>query len=319
MQAAPYTPPHPALTGLTVLERGWLSSNNILVHPAAGEPGAVLIDTGHLVHHEQTVALVRHALAGAPLALVVNTHLHSDHCGGNAALQRAFGAPTLIPPGQADAVRRWDLAGLGHDTFSERERFAVDGTLAPGAFFTAGGRRWDALAAPGHDPHSIILFDAKGGVLVSADALWGNGFGVVFSELAGEGGFDEVGATLDLIESLNSKVVIPGHGAPFTDVAEALARARSRLSSFQREPKRHARHAAKVLLKYHLMEVQSQPLAALLQWAQGTAQMQQIAPVLAQASGGEGPAMATDWIEALLHELVGAGVLAMDAGVVRDR
>jgi len=33
---------HPSLTGLTVLERGWLSSNNILIHAAEGEPGAVL-------------------------------------------------------------------------------------------------------------------------------------------------------------------------------------------------------------------------------------------------------------------------------------
>ena len=32
------------LDGLTVLERGWLSSNNLLIHPAAGEPGAVLCD-----------------------------------------------------------------------------------------------------------------------------------------------------------------------------------------------------------------------------------------------------------------------------------
>jgi glyoxylase-like metal-dependent hydrolase (beta-lactamase superfamily II) len=319
MQINPPINPHPALAGLTVLERGWLSSNNILVHPTAKEPGAVLIDTGHLVHHEQTVALVRHALAGAPLALVVNTHLHSDHCGGNAALQRAFGAPTLISTGQADAVRRWDLTGMGHDTFSERERFAVDGTLAPGAFFTAGARRWDALAAPGHDPHSLILFDAQNGVLISADALWGNGFGVVFSELLGEGGFAEVGATLDLIESLAAKVVVPGHGAPFTDVAQALARARSRLASFQRDPTKHARHAAKVLLKYHLMEVQSQPLAELLRWAEGTAQMQQIAPAFAPAAEGAGATMPTVWIEAVVHELVGAGVLALDAGVVRDR
>jgi glyoxylase-like metal-dependent hydrolase (beta-lactamase superfamily II) len=156
-------------------------------------------------------------------------------------------------------------------------------------------------------------------VLISADALWGNGFGVVFSELTGEGGFDEVGATLDLIESLGAKVVVPGHGAPFTDVAEALARASSRLASFQRDPIKHARHAAKVLLKYHMMEVQSQPLEELLRWAKDTAQMQQVAPAFAATAGGAGATMPTDWIEALLHEMVGAGVLAMDAGVVSDR
>ena len=37
---------HPALSGITVLERGWLSSNNIVVHAADDEPGALLVDTG---------------------------------------------------------------------------------------------------------------------------------------------------------------------------------------------------------------------------------------------------------------------------------
>ena len=137
---------HAALNGLSVLERGWLSSNNIVIHGAAGEPGAVLIDTGHVVHAEQTVALVRHALRGERLLRIVNTHLHSDHCGGNAALQRAFGAPIIVPPGNADAVALWDTARLTHATTGQRsERFAHAGTLAAGAHFMAGagaGMRW---------------------------------------------------------------------------------------------------------------------------------------------------------------------------------
>ena len=32
------------LAGLTVLQRGWLSSNNVLIHGAPGEAGAVLVD-----------------------------------------------------------------------------------------------------------------------------------------------------------------------------------------------------------------------------------------------------------------------------------
>ncbi len=95
--------PH-ALEGLAVFERGWLSSNNILLHGGEGEH-ATLVDTGHVAHAEQTLALVSHALRPAQsLARIVNTHLHSDHCGGNAVLARAFGARTVIPPGDADAV-----------------------------------------------------------------------------------------------------------------------------------------------------------------------------------------------------------------------
>ena len=81
-----------------------------------------------------------------------------------------------------------------------------------------------------------MLFDAQHGVLISADALWENGFGVVFPEIDGEPGFDDIGAVFDAIERLPVRVVIPGHGAPFTDVAAALARSRSRLDSFKSGP-----------------------------------------------------------------------------------
>ena len=122
------------------------------------------------------------------------------------------------------------------------------------------------LAAPGHDPHSIVLFDPAQRVLISADALWENGFGVVFPELDGQQAFDEVAAALDLIESLDALWVIPGHGAPFTDVHQALARARRRLAGFVAEPRRHLRHAIRVLVKYHLLEVQRQRLETFDAW-----------------------------------------------------
>jgi glyoxylase-like metal-dependent hydrolase (beta-lactamase superfamily II) len=308
-------PLHPALHGLTVLERGWLSSNNVLIHPAAGEDGAVLIDSGHVVHAEQTVSLVRHALRGERLRRIVNTHLHSDHCGGNAALQRAFGATIVVPPGNADAVTTWDTMRLTHASTGQRsERFAHDDTLAAGGHFIAGARRWDALPAPGHDPFSLMLFDAQHGVLLSADALWEDGFGVVFPELDGEPGFDDVAAVLDAIERLPIRVVVPGHGAPFTDVAGALARSRSRLAAFSREPARHARHAVKVMIKYHVMEERRVAHDALLRWAAAT-------PFLLAAwqrfgaAQGDAPAA---WCARFVDELIDAGVLRRDGDVVLD-
>jgi hypothetical protein len=56
-------------------------------------------------------------------------------------------------------------------------------------------------------------------------------------------------------------VVIPGHGAPFTDVAGALARARSRLDYLAADPVRNAQNALKVLLKFLLLERQRIALA----------------------------------------------------------
>ncbi len=306
---------HPALAGLRVFERGWLSSNNLLVHAADGEPGATLIDTGHVNHAEQTLALVRHALGGAPLARIVNTHLHSDHCGGNATLARAFGATVTIPPGLADAVRQWQADALSYEATGQLcERFEVHATLEPGDVLAAGGRRFEVLAAPGHDPDSVMLFDAAHGLLISADALWEHGFGVVFPEMDGEPGFEDVGAVLDAIEALPVQLVVPGHGAPFTDVPAALARARSRLASFRAEPARHAKHGVKVLIKYHLMEVREQPEAELMRWAQAT-------PLFTGVWGRHGRAQADSaegWCAMLVGELVGSGALQRRGAVIAD-
>ena len=306
---SPVLPP-----GVAVLERGWLSSNNIVLHGSDGE-NATLVDSGYVTHAMQTLALVRHALRpGQTLSRIVNTHLHSDHCGGNAALVRAFGALIVIPPGDADAVARWDEDRLTYRLTAQRcERFTYDALLCPEESFTVGKRTWHALAAPGHDPHSLVLFDAHAGVLISADALWESGFGVVFPELDGDGGFDAVGATLDLIESLDARLVIPGHGAPFTDVAGALQRARSRLDAFRAAPTRHARHAIKALAKYHLLEVGSEPLPELLAWFAATPIARQ---VWHRLGGPQGSAQA--WGEKLLAELAAGGAVALRDGVVHN-
>ena len=308
--------PGDPLAGLTVLQRGWLSSNNVLIHPTPGEPGAVLVDASHVNHAAQTCELVQHALRGEPLARLVNTHLHSDHCGGNAALKAAFGMPISVAPGMLPVVQAWDQQRLTHDRTGQRcVRFLADDELSVAEPLLAGGRWWEVIAAPGHDPDSVMLFDRAHGVLISADALWENGFGVVFPEVEGEPGFADVGAVLDLIASLPVRVVIPGHGAPFTDVAGALERARSRLAGFQADPPRHARHALRVLVKYHMMEEQQQPLEALRDWAAATPMLQ----ALWERYGLPAGATLRDWATRLIDEMVTGGVLQLGAdGVVRE-
>lgn len=246
-----------------VLQRGWLSSNNILLFDDDGQ--AAIVDTGYVTHRDQTVELVRHALAGSRLTRIVNTHLHSDHCGGNAALKRSFSATIHIPPGHADAVARWDEEELTYRATGQQcDRFAHDGVIEPGSALRMGGLEWRAYSAPGHDPHSLVLWAAEPRILISADALWNNGFGVIFPELEGESGFAEQRAMLQLIETLAPRLVIPGHGAPFTDVGAALVRAHARLDALSASLARNARHAARVLLKFYLLEVRQVPMRALI-------------------------------------------------------
>jgi glyoxylase-like metal-dependent hydrolase (beta-lactamase superfamily II) len=249
---------------MRVFERGWLSSNNILL---VDEARTALVDTGYATHAGQTVALVQHALAGRALDTIVNTHLHSDHCGGNAPLQAQWASAkveTLIPAASERAVREWDEAKLTFRATGQTcERFTFTGTLAPGARLKLGGIDWDVIGAPGHDPDSLMLYAPEPRVLISADALWEHGFGVIFPELEGESGFAEQQAVLDAIAQLDVATVIPGHGAPFSGVGAALERAYSRLAWLRADPARNAKNALKVLIVFKLLEVRTLSFAAL--------------------------------------------------------
>lgn len=304
MTNTPELPP-----GVAVFERGWLSSNNILF---AGGDRAALVDSGYCTHADQTLALVGRALGGRPLDLLLNTHLHSDHCGGNAALQSAYtSVETRIPPGLAEHVRNWDPVALTYaPTGQQCPRFRIEGLLEPQAEVLLGDRHWQVHAAPGHDPHSVILFEPRSRTLISADALWENGFGVIFQELEGEHAFDEVAKTLDLIESLRPLAVIPGHGKVFSEVARSLAQARRRLDGFARDPAKHAVHAAKVLLKFKLLELQRLRSTEFTQWASAASYFGMVHRRWFSSVDLD------SWMEQLVDDLVRSGAARRDGGYI---
>ena len=292
-------------SGIHVIERGWLSANTVV---ATGQHNRALIDSGYWTHSSQTLALVQTALAGQPPDLLLNTHLHSDHCGGNAALQATYPAmKTLIPPGHAPLVTTWDPVGLSYaPTGQHCPRFQFQGLLTPGTEILLGDHPWEIHAARGHDPHSVILFQRETRTLISADALWENGFGVVFPELEGEDAFDAVAATLGLIADLAPKTVIPGHGPIFKYSDAILHRAQSRLAAFVNNPVRHANHAGKVLLKFKLLELQTVHIANLKEWAVATPYMELMhSRFFDRNSIGE-------WITQLIAELVASGAARHD-------
>ena len=269
--------------GIKVLERGWLSANNIFLW---SQDDVSIVDTGYVAHQEQTLALIRNLLKAKGLSKldkIVNTHLHSDHCGGNAILVRDFRSDIYVPAKEVSAVNNWDDNLLSFKNLGQNcPAFKCQYSLEPGKRILLGAYMWEILAAPGHDPHSIILYQADHQLLISADALWEDGFGAIFPELEGDDAFEEVAKTLDLIEQLKIKLVIPGHGSLFTDVKTSISKARSRLDYLATDKARNARHAAKVLLKFRLLEWQSIELSLAHKWIRDTPLMKAIARELNQ-------------------------------------
>ncbi|WP_374567687.1 MBL fold metallo-hydrolase [Ideonella sp.] len=298
--------------GAQVLQRDWLSANNIVFAAAGEESPATVVDTGYARHAEMTIALIERALDGAALARIVNTHLHSDHCGGNRALQARHAVKTYVPAPSLAVVQAWDEARLSYRATGQLcERFHADGAIAPGGTLRLGPALWQVHAAPGHDPDAVLLFEPQTRTLISGDALWQDRLAIIFPELFGEDGFGPTRRTLDLIESLAPRCVIPGHGAVFDDVPAALAASRRRLEGFEKDPARHAQHAARALVMFHMMEHQQRVRSELQAWLLSTP----IFDLSARASRITlSPAR---WAHELVEKLVDDGLLQCDDGVLR--
>ena len=246
-----------------VFVRDWLSANHVVLRSDAG---CVVIDSGYDKHVPLMLALIasRMGLDGRPLAKLINTHCHSDHVGGNAALRRAYGCTIAVPAGEAPLIDAWDERALLYEYADQRaERFAVDEILEPGSTHAWGDIEWRALAAPGHAMGALVFFNDEHRILISGDALWQNGYGIVMPPELDPGALPATRATLEMIATLDACCVVPGHGEPFTDVDAALERAFARTTAFEVDPMRTVRHVLKALLVFSLLDRERMPLASL--------------------------------------------------------
>jgi glyoxylase-like metal-dependent hydrolase (beta-lactamase superfamily II) len=288
-----------------VFVRDWLSSNNILLKSPDGH---VLIDTGYVRHAPLTLALLRsqRGLGDEPLARIVNTHCHSDHVGGNATIQRAYACPIALPEGEAPLIERWDTKALWLGYADQRtDRFAVDEILRAGSTHIWGDLRWQAIAAPGHDMGALVFFNSEHHILISGDALWENGFGLIMPRAVDPAAIPATRATLDMIATLDARVVIPGHGEVFTDVSAALARGYARIAAFEADDARVARHALKVLLTFRLLDQRRMPLADLPDYVERIGFFRDVNAACLRLPPDELAAL-------LVRELVRAGAVKID-------
>ena len=253
-----------------VFVRDWLSANHVVLK---GRDGAVVVDTGYAKHIALTRALLasRSGLDGRPLLRIVNTHCHTDHMGGNAALQRDYRCPIAVPEGEANHVARWDERALLIGYAGQRaERFEAAESIRAGSMHVWGDLEWRALAAPGHDMGALVFFNDAHGILISGDALWRNGYGFVMPPAFDSDALPATRATLEMLSGLGARCVIPGHGEPFTDVGDALRRALDRTAAFEADPLRLVWHAIKVLLVFTLLDRERMPAASVPGWVERT-------------------------------------------------
>ena len=110
---------------------------------------------------------------------------------------------------------------------------------------------------------ALAYYNPEKRMLISGDALWENGFGVIFPELLGEAdGLAATRATLEMLARLPLDTVIPGHGRPSSPTSMSPLSALSAASDyFSANIDKLAWNAIKVLVSFAMMERQSLPAA----------------------------------------------------------
>ena len=136
-----------------------------------GKTGAILYDT--MMGLEDLKGYVAGLTAFEPM--VINSHCHFDHVGGNYQFDRVYMGEEdfpLLDVGLSHIPILEETQGvpLAHlrSSFADKERVAA---IAPGTVIDLGGLTAEVLALPGHTPGSLGLLCRERRLLLAGDAV----------------------------------------------------------------------------------------------------------------------------------------------------
>ncbi|MEO1202950.1 MAG: MBL fold metallo-hydrolase, partial [Pseudomonadota bacterium] len=153
----------------------------VISYLIVGDQRALLFDTGLGIGD---IASVAASLTDLDI-VVLNSHSHYDHIGGNHAFddilaldeaysrQRAAGSGTaavaeFLSPGWV-----WKDLPDGFDAASFRSRpYTIGGIVEDGDVIDLGGRQLEVLATPGHAPDALCLIDRDNRLLFTGDTFY---------------------------------------------------------------------------------------------------------------------------------------------------
>ncbi len=177
--------------------------------------------------------------------LVVNSHTHYDHVGGNHAFDTVYGT--------ALEYTRENSLGRAHDEVAEfvgpgwiwkatPDGFAAEGyvsrpftiwqTLEDGQILDLGDIELEVLLTPGHAPDSLCLLDRARRMLFTGDTFYP---ATLYAHLPGST-FEDYEATAGRLAELAASIdtVLPAHNEP-TMPASELVRLRDAFSAIQHD------------------------------------------------------------------------------------
>ncbi|MFJ1831844.1 MBL fold metallo-hydrolase [Streptomyces sp. NPDC088178] len=240
--------PQPSLPSwVTWWQRPFPDANTLLL------PGRqpALVDSGFVGHAEETADWAR-AHAG-DVHLVVNTHWHSDHVGGNALLQ-ARGAGIAAGAPEAEAISLRDPGCCAAEYLDQPVApYTVDVPLDDGQILRLGEADWEVIRTPGHTPGHLALWQPEERLLVVGDALSDYDVGWVNLALDGLDAATTALASLKRMAELSPRVLLPSHGPVPADPGAAFATALRRARRLVDDPDGAVWYGARRIFAFALM------------------------------------------------------------------
>jgi cyclase len=180
-----------------------------------GSQGVLMVDTGNKPVAEKTLKTIR-SFTEAPIKIVVNSHIHPDHTGGNEFFakqgaiiyaQENLREEMLNPPGRANAGAAPDPAAVPVVTY----RFSTPGI--PAVTIHMDGETVDFIPMmPSHTAGDTIVYFRNANAIYIEDFY--RNFGYPFADQANGGSIKGMIEAVDLIGKIGGPdtTLIPGHG-----------------------------------------------------------------------------------------------------------
>ncbi|MFH1623941.1 MAG: MBL fold metallo-hydrolase, partial [Pseudomonadota bacterium] len=240
------------MTDLFFIERGYLNGNHLVYR--GQEP--TLIDTAYMSCFEETATAI--SSLGTDLSdvrLIINTHCHSDHTGGNKIIQEKSGCDIALHKiGKHFIDCRDDWSTLWRYYNHKAAFFNCTSALEEDDVLYIGPHKFRVLHTPGHSPDGIALYNAEEKVLIAGDTLWEEGFPAPQIHVNGSGALFSLQKSLQKLEALDVKAVYPGHGQPFTDFGHALSQCKEKLLKCMKNPELLGSDVLKKITIFAIME-----------------------------------------------------------------
>ncbi|MBU0462631.1 MAG: MBL fold metallo-hydrolase [Proteobacteria bacterium] len=218
------------LKDLFFIERGYLNSNHFVYRSKS----PTLIDTGYLSDFDETQRLISGLGVNlSDVSLIINTHTHCDHIGGNHIIQQKSGCDiALHKVGKyfIDAQDDWSTWWKYYN--QEADFFKCTKTLEDGDIIAIGPHRFQVIYTPGHASDGIVLYNSQEKILISSDTLWEDDMAVMTLRIEGSMALFHAQESLQKLESLDVKRIYPGHGRPFSNLKKAILKSKEKIQRY---------------------------------------------------------------------------------------